>query len=134
MTEPAAPAPVRGSWRRLAIGLGAFALAPFVPAMRVILPIEQTLLLLGAVVAVCALVAWKNGGRLSLAVVWVGIAVLLLSSPVGPPDSAYNWMARGWTLLVAASFGIVGIVMTNNMSSCEKPSHEESMRCRNSLS
>ncbi|MGK2961873.1 MAG: DUF2232 domain-containing protein [Gemmatimonadaceae bacterium] len=112
MTEPAAPAPVRGSWRRLAVGLGAFALAPFVPAMRVILPIEQTLLLLAAVVAVCALIAWKNGGRLSLALVWVGIAVLLLSSPVGPPDSPYNWMARGWTLLVAASFGIVSIVMT----------------------
>ncbi len=112
MTEPAAPPPVRGSWRRLAIGLSAFALAPFVPAMRVILPIEQTLLLLAAVVAVCALVAWKDGGRLSLALVWVGIAVLLLSSPAGPPDSPYNWMARGWTLLVAASFGIVGIVMT----------------------
>lgn len=109
MTSPAAPAPVRGSWRRLAIGLGAFALVPFVPAMRAILPIEQTLLLLAAVVAACALVAWKNGGRLSLAIVWVAIAALLLSSPVGPPDSAYNWMARGWTLLLAASFGLVSI-------------------------
>lgn len=111
MTAPAAPAPVRGSWRRLAIGLAAFAAAPFVPAMRAILPIEQTLLLLAAGVAACALISWKNGGRVSLAVVWVGIAALLLASPVGPPDSAYNWMARGWTLLLAASFGLVSIVI-----------------------
>lgn len=111
MTEPAAPAPVRGSWRRLAIGLGAFAVAPFVPAMRAILPIEQTLLLLAAAVAACAVVAWKHGGRFSLALVWVAIAALMLASPVGPPDSAYSWMARGWTLLLAASFGLVGIVI-----------------------
>jgi hypothetical protein len=112
MTQPAAPAPVRGSWRRLAIGLGAFLLAPFVPAMRVIMPIEQTPLLLVALVAVCALVAWKNGGRLVLAIVWVAIAALLLSSPVGPVDSPYNWLARGWVLLLAASFGLVSVVVT----------------------
>lgn len=111
MTEPAAPAPVRGSWRRLAIGLSLFALAPFVPAMRVTLPIEQTLLLLAAAVAACAVVSWKNGGKLSLAIVWVVIAAIMLASPVGPADSAYNWMARGWTLLLAASFGLVSIVI-----------------------
>lgn len=111
MTAPAAPAPVRGSWRRLAIGLSLFALAPFVPAMRVTLPIEQTLLLLAAAVAACAVVSWKNGGKLSLAIVWVVIAAIMLASPVGPADSAYNWMARGWTLLLAASFGLVSIVI-----------------------
>jgi hypothetical protein len=111
MTAPAAPAPVRGSWRRLAIGLSLFALAPFVPAMRVTLPVEQTLLLLAAAVAACAVVSWKNGGKLSLAIVWVVIAAIMLASPVGPADSAYNWMARGWTLLLAASFGLVSIVI-----------------------
>lgn len=112
MTAPAAPAPVRGSWRRLALALLAFGLAPMVPAMRAILPIEQTPLLLVAVVAACAVVAWKNGGRISLAMVWVAIAGLLLSSAAGPPGSPYDWMARGWTLLLAASFGLVSIVMT----------------------
>lgn len=111
MTQPAAPAPVRRSWRRLAIGLAVFALIPFVPAMRAILPIEQTLLLLAAVMAACAVIGWRNGGPVSLAIVWVAIAGLLLSSDVGPPDSAYNWMARGWTLLLAASFGLVSIVV-----------------------
>ena len=111
MTAPAAPAPDRRSWRRLALGLGAFALAPLLPAMRAIVPIEQTILLLAAVVAACALVGWKNGGRLSLAVVWVAIAALLIASPAGPPGSPYDWMARGWTLLLAASFGLVSIVI-----------------------
>jgi hypothetical protein len=111
MNASAAPAPVRGSWRRLALGLAAFALAPLLPAIRAFVPIEQTVLLLAAVVAACALVGWKNGGRLSLAIIWVAIAGLLLASPAGPPGSAYDWMARGWTLLLAASFGLVSIVI-----------------------
>jgi hypothetical protein len=111
MNAPAAPAPVRGSWRGLAIGVGAFVLAPFVPAMRVILPIEQTPLLLITVVAACAVIGWKNGGRLSLALIWVALAALLLASAVGPPDGQYNWLARGWTLLLAASFGLVSVII-----------------------
>ena len=111
MSTPAAPDPVRGSWRRLAIGIGAFLLLPFVPAMRVILPVEQTSLLLIAAVAVCAVVGWKNGGRISLAVIWVTLAAFLLASAVGPPDGQYNWLARGWTLLLAASFGLVSVIV-----------------------
>ena len=37
-------------------GLAVFALIPFVPAMRAILPIEQTLLLLAAVMAACGVI------------------------------------------------------------------------------
>lgn len=87
-------------------------MAPMVPAMRAILPIEQTPLLLIVVVAACAVVAWKNGGRLALAVIWVVLAAVLLASPAGPPESAYNWLARGWALLLAASFGIVSVMVT----------------------
>jgi hypothetical protein len=110
MTEPAAPAPVRGSWRRLAIGLAAFLFAPFVPALRALMPIEQTPMLVVVMIAVCAIVAWKHGGRLVLALLWLGIAAFVLMSPAGPPDSPYNWLARGWTLLLAASFGLVSVV------------------------
>ena len=110
MTEPAAPAPARGSWRRLAIGLVAFLIAPFFPMMRALMPIEQTPMLVVVIVAACALVAWKNGGRLFLALFWLAIAATVLMSPAGPPDSSYNWLARGWALLLAASFGLVSIV------------------------
>lgn len=111
MSATAAPAPVRGSWRRVAVGLGAFLLAPLVPAMRIILPIEQTPLLVVAIVAACAAVAWRNGGRMLLALIWVGIAVVLLASPAGPPDSPYNWLARGWVLILTAAFGLVSVVV-----------------------
>lgn len=110
MTAPAAPAPIRGSWRRLALGLGAFLLAPMVPAMRAIMPIEQTPMLLVLVVAACSVVAWRNGGKLVLALLWVGIAAFVIMSPAGPPDSPYNWLARGWALLLAASFGLVSVI------------------------
>lgn len=86
-------------------------MAPLVPAMRAMMPIEQTPLLLIVIVAACAVVAWKNGGRLALAIIWVVLAAVLLASPAGPPESAYNWLARGWALLLAASFGIVSVMV-----------------------
>jgi hypothetical protein len=110
MTAPAAPAPVRGSWRRLALGLAVFLMLPLVPAMRAMMPIEQTPLLVVVIVAACAVVGWKNGGRLALAIIWVALAAILLASPAGPPESAYNWLTRGWALLLAASFGLVSVI------------------------
>ena len=93
MTDAAAPAPVRGSWRRLALGLGAFLFAPLVPALRAAMPIEQTPMLVVVMVAVCSIVAWRNGGRLVLALLWVGIAAFVLISLAGPSDSPHNWLA-----------------------------------------
>ncbi|MBA3341526.1 MAG: DUF2232 domain-containing protein [Gemmatimonadaceae bacterium] len=107
MADTAAPAPVRGSWRRLAIGLFAFILAWQVPHLRAILPIEQTAMLLVPIVAVCAVLAWRQGGRVWIAVAGIALSALLLSQSVGPPDSPYGWLARGWTMLLAASFGLV---------------------------
>jgi hypothetical protein len=86
-------------------------MAPLVPAMRAMMPIEQTPLLLIVIVAACALVAWKNGGRIALAIIWVVLAAMLLASPAGPPEGAYNWLARGWALLLAASFGLVSVIV-----------------------
>jgi hypothetical protein len=40
----------------------------------------------------------------------VAVAATALLSPAGPPDSPYNWLARGWALLLAASFGLVSII------------------------
>ena len=114
MSAPAAPAPVRGSWRRLALGLAAFILLPLLPQVRVIFPIEQSALLVVAIVAVCAVVAWKNGGPVLLALLWLGIAGVLMASPVGPPESPYNWLARGWILILAASFGLVSVLVPSD--------------------
>jgi hypothetical protein len=110
MTAAAAPAKSRGSWRKLAVGVIAFLLAPLVPAFRAILPIEQTPLLLIVAVAACAIVGWIKGGRFALPLIWVVIAAVLLTSSAGPPQGAYSGMARGWTLLLAATFGMVSVV------------------------
>jgi len=107
MTEAAAPVVEPGSWRRLAIGAFAFVFALRVPHFRAVLPIEQTWLLLAPILAVCAIVAWRQGGKVWIALAAVAVAGVLLSQPVGDPDSPYGWLARGWALLLAASFGLV---------------------------
>ncbi len=100
----------QGSWRQLGFGLAAFLLLPLIPVVRSIVPIEQTLLLIVPAVAVCALVGWKLGGRAALAVIWLVLAVWILLQHAGPAGSPYDRMARGWTLLLAASFGAVSLL------------------------
>ncbi|MEO5902571.1 MAG: hypothetical protein ABIQ55_01010 [Gemmatimonadaceae bacterium] len=113
MTATAAPVGSRRSWRQLAVGLIAFVGASVVPNVRAVMPVEQTWLLLATVVAVCAIVGWLRGGRLALAVIWIAIAAVLLTSFGGPAGSPYDWMARGWAMLLAASFGLVSVVIVN---------------------
>src|SRR5206468_7237369 len=77
-----------------------------VPQVRAILPLEQTMLLFVPALAACALVGWWAGGRAFLAVAWVAIAALMTFRAASPPDPFYN-LARGWSLLLAGSFGLV---------------------------
>ncbi|HLA14720.1 MAG TPA: DUF2232 domain-containing protein [Gemmatimonadaceae bacterium] len=107
MTEPAATEQKKGSWRQLALALAAFLLLPLIPIVRSIVPIEQTLMLVVPVVAICALVGWKLGGRAALAAIWLVLAAWMLIQSAGPAGTPYDKMARGWVLLLAASFGAV---------------------------
>jgi hypothetical protein len=99
-------APVERGWAKLIFALVAFVFLPAVPQFRALLPVEQTLLLLIPAVAACALVGWWAGGRLSLAVVWVAVAVLIAVQRA-PQSSPFFNMARGWGLLLAGAFGLV---------------------------
>ncbi len=112
MSATTAPVTSRRPWRRFAVGLVVFVGAPLIPNIRAAIPIEQTWFLLVAIVAVCAIVGWTRGGRLGLALIWAGIAALLLTSG-GIPAGPYEWMSRGWALLLAASFGLVSVVIGN---------------------
>lgn len=107
MTEPVTTERKQGSWRQLALALAAFLLLPLIPIVRSIVPIEQTLMLVVPVVAICALVGWKLGGRAALAAIWIALAAWMLLQSAGPAGSPYDKMARGWVLLLAASFGVV---------------------------
>ena len=100
------------SWRPLVWGLAAFLVLPLVPIFEALVPVQQTLLLLIPIVAVCAVVDWKLGGRLALTILWVALAVWMVLQPVGPSGTQYDQMARGWAVLLAASFGLVSLWST----------------------
>jgi hypothetical protein len=77
--------------------------------MRLLVPVEQTALLLVPVVAVCALTTWIAGGRWWMAAAWAILAAWCLLTPAGPSGMPYDRMARGWVLLLAGSFGLMSV-------------------------
>src|SRR5690349_18384577 len=111
--EPVAPAPVTGSapsergWGKLLLAFAAFVLVPMIPQMRAIVPIEQTMILFVPALAACALVGWWAGGRPFLALAWVAIAVLMMTARRATGPDAFDNLSRGWSLLLAGSFGLV---------------------------
>ena len=84
-------------------------LLPFVPLLRVVVPIEQSLLLIVPALAVCALVGWWAGGRIFLAMSWVTLAVWILVTGL-PGEPGFVAVSKGWALLLAATFGVVSIM------------------------
>jgi hypothetical protein len=96
----AAEAPVavreRG-WRLILPALGLFLLVPAFAALRILFPVEQTILLVGPAIGVCALVAWVQGGRVWLALTWLVLSAWMLLRPLDS-GSAFEFMARGWAL------------------------------------
>ena len=110
MGDGHAPAPRERGWARLALALAAFLLIPLFPAVRAVLPVEHTLVLLAPSVAVCFLVGWWAGGRLSLAFVWLAFAAWIVAQPAPATGGAYYDLARAWGLLLAGTFGVICIV------------------------
>jgi hypothetical protein len=98
--------PAERGWWRLLLALAAFLLVPALPQFKAILPVEHTMILLVPALAACCLVGWWAGGRLFLAVIWVGLAVLVAVQTPAAPSVYYN-LARGWSLLLAGAFGLV---------------------------
>src|SRR5690242_12136024 len=101
---PVVPAPSERGWGKLLLALAAFLFLP--AAMRALVPIDQSTTLLVPAIAACALVGWWAGGRAFLAVAWVAIASLLVWR-LGPTPTPFDNLARGWSLLLAGSFGLV---------------------------
>ena len=97
------------SWWPLFWGLAALLFLPMGPPLNEVVPIDQTLVLLVPAIAACAIVGWKLGGRAALAIVWLVFAGWILLQPAGSPGTPYDQMARGWAILLAASFGLVSL-------------------------
>ena len=88
------------------LALAAFLLVPALPQFKALLPVEHTMILLVPALAACCLVGWWAGGRLLLAAIWVGLAVLVAVQAPTAPSVYYN-LARGWSLLLAGAFGLI---------------------------
>jgi hypothetical protein len=110
MADGLAPAPRERGWARLAFALAAFLLVPLFPAVRAVLPVEHTLILLVPTIAVCFLLGWWTGGRLSLALVWLAFAAWVLAQPAPSAGGSYYDLARAWGLLLAGAFGVICIL------------------------
>jgi hypothetical protein len=108
MTQPASvpptAAPTERGWAKLLIALVAFLIIP--AQLGALVPIDQAMVLLVPAIAACALVGWWAGGRPFLAIAWVAIATLMTVQTSSPASPFYN-LVRGWSLLLAGSFGLV---------------------------
>jgi hypothetical protein len=112
MAEAIAPVAKTQSWQPLFWGLAAFLVCPFLPFFELLIPIQQTLLLLVPVIAACSIVGWKLGGRMALALIWIAFSLWMLFQHAGSPGTQYDQMARGWAILLAASFGLISLWST----------------------
>jgi hypothetical protein len=83
---------------------------PATPLLRVITPVEETILLLTTALAACALGGWWLGGRASIAIVWCGVAGWVLTHAVGASRSGYDRLACGWALVLGAAFGFASLL------------------------
>lgn len=102
-------APRERGWRRLLPALAVFLFVPAIPQLRLIVPIEQTLLVLAPILAIAGWLGWREGGRLWWALTWSAIAIWVLSRPMAG-GAEYVAFARGWALVLAGSFGVTSLM------------------------
>jgi hypothetical protein len=97
-------------WGRVVVVLLLFLIVPITP-LRLLLPVEQLLLLLLPALAVCAVVGWWLGGRLALMLLWVGLAAwVLFREGNGAPTAVA--LTIGWSLLLATAFGVSAVAQS----------------------
>lgn len=109
VTEPAeVPTPRERGWGRIVFATICFLVIPVTPLLRVLLPTEQTALLLAPALAACAVVGWLAGGRAALAAVWTLVAAWSVTQM--SDGGLFAVLQAGWALLVAASFGTLAAI------------------------
>lgn len=96
------PVPRDQGWRRVFLALAAVLMLQVVSPPALIIP----------ALAVCFLIGWRSGGRSTLALLWVALALWTLTRSVPVADREFLDLSRGWGLLLAASFGVVCLVAT----------------------
>ncbi|HVT39809.1 MAG TPA: hypothetical protein VHE78_12230 [Gemmatimonadaceae bacterium] len=98
------PAARERGWWQVLLAAALLLLVPMVPMLRILVPVDQTIVLLAPALAVCALVGWWAGGRLPLAIAWTGLAGWVLWQ-FAAGGGTIAVLACGWAVLLAAAFG-----------------------------
>ncbi len=111
--EEGAALPREQGWRGPLLALIALLIFPATPPFALLLPVDQTLLLLAPTLAFMAYAGWRSGGRFALAAVWTALAVFVLWLPGDP--SPFALLVRGWAVILAASF-VGTLLVDGNMS------------------
>jgi len=106
---PVAVAPRARGWWRLVIAVVVALAVPLVAQLRVIVPIEQTILFVGPAMAACALAGWMRGGRFWLFAAWGALAAWMLSVRM-PEAGGFDSLSRGWVLLLSGAFGLICVL------------------------
>ena len=100
----AAVAPREEGWRGPLFALLLLVLLPSVPPFQLLLPLDRVFAMLAPALAACAIVGWRAGGRIPLAIGWTLIGGWVVWTTVAPGGS-FALLAGGWSVLLAASFG-----------------------------
>ena len=107
---PLVAAPRERGWLGVLLAFVAFVVLPYLPPLAAVLPVRETVLLLFPSLAAFALVGWWAGGRAILALIWIVTAAWLLWYTVRTLPGPYFNLVRGWSLLIAATFGMLSVV------------------------
>lgn len=113
-TSPAVlppPAVIRPQgWWRLFWGILLALSVPVVAQLRLLAPVEQTILFIVPIMAACALVAWRRGGKAWLFVAWGTLAAWMVFGSLATRGSQFDLLTRGWVLVLAAAFGLASLL------------------------
>jgi hypothetical protein len=93
-------------WWRVVLGTLLFLFVAVTPVIRIVLPIDEPLMLLVPALAACAVAGWWAGGRLLTALAWVAVAawvLVIFTSAFG----SYGYLACGWVVLLTATFAML---------------------------
>lgn len=113
MTDVAAEeTPRERGWRPVLIAALCVLLIPLTPMLRVILPVEQTFVLVAPALAAYACVGFVLGGRLPLALLWSALAAWVLWQFTAA-GATFPLLTAGWSLLLAAVFGVSALLRKN---------------------
>jgi hypothetical protein len=108
-SEPAAAVVRERGWWRVVLATLLFLFLLATPVIKIVLPVDQALVLLAPALAACAVAGWWAGGRLAMALMWIALSALVLVMYTSAGGS-FAYLACGWAVLLASTFASLVIL------------------------